>query len=110
MYKSGGHNIYPREVEAVLETHTGVAHAAVVGVPDPLFQEVGAAFVVAQPESRLDAPGSTRSAASGSASYKVPKAFHVVPTCHCSRSARSTARAAPPPRRGHDAPDRERST
>jgi acyl-CoA synthetase (AMP-forming)/AMP-acid ligase II len=46
MYKSGGYNIYPREIEVVLESHPGVAMAAVIGVADPLWGEVGHAFVV----------------------------------------------------------------
>ncbi|HVK79895.1 MAG TPA: AMP-binding protein, partial [Verrucomicrobiae bacterium] len=45
MYKSGGYNVYPREIEAVLETHPLVAAAAVVPAPDPLWQEVGIAYV-----------------------------------------------------------------
>lgn len=45
MYKSGGHNVYPREVELALETHPLVALAAVVPVPDPVWQEVGIAYV-----------------------------------------------------------------
>jgi fatty-acyl-CoA synthase len=47
MYKSGGYNVYPREVELALESHPAVAHAVVVAVPDDVFQEVGVAFVVA---------------------------------------------------------------
>lgn len=45
MFKSGGYNVYPREVEAALEAHPAISLAAVVGVPDPLWQEVGIAFV-----------------------------------------------------------------
>src|SRR5205823_5567531 len=45
MYKSGGYNIQPREVEAVLESHPAVIMAALVSAPDPLWQEVGIAFV-----------------------------------------------------------------
>jgi len=47
MYISGGENVYPAEVESVLHEHTGVADAAVVGVPDDRWGEVGAAYVVA---------------------------------------------------------------
>jgi acyl-CoA synthetase (AMP-forming)/AMP-acid ligase II len=45
MYKSGGYNVYPREVETVLEAHPAVVLAAVVSIDDPLWQEVGVAFV-----------------------------------------------------------------
>jgi acyl-CoA synthetase (AMP-forming)/AMP-acid ligase II len=41
----GGENVYPLEVERVLETHPGVAEAAVVGVPDRRYGERIAAFV-----------------------------------------------------------------
>ena len=46
MYISGGENVYPAEVEGVLHGHPGVADAAVVGVPDDRWGEVGVAFVV----------------------------------------------------------------
>ena len=47
MYISGGENVYPAEVEAVLHEHEQVADAAVVGVDDERWGEVGAAYVVA---------------------------------------------------------------
>jgi fatty-acyl-CoA synthase len=47
MYISGGENVYPAEVEAVLHEHPAVADAAVVGVPDERWGESGVAFVVA---------------------------------------------------------------
>ena len=46
MYISGGENVYPAEVEAVLHEHPPVVDAAVVGVPDERWGEVGVAFVV----------------------------------------------------------------
>jgi len=46
MYISGGENVYPAEVERVLEEHPKVAEAAVVGVHDPEWGEVGRAYVV----------------------------------------------------------------
>ncbi len=46
MFKSGGYNVYPREIEVCLEQHPEVALAAVIGVPDPLYQEVGHAYVI----------------------------------------------------------------
>lgn len=45
MYKSGGYNVYPREVEMVIEAHPAVILAAVVSANDPLWQEVGVAHV-----------------------------------------------------------------
>lgn len=46
MYKSGGENVYPTEVENVLSLHPAVADIAVVGIPDQKWGEVGAAVVV----------------------------------------------------------------
>jgi acyl-CoA synthetase (AMP-forming)/AMP-acid ligase II len=70
--------VYPREVEEALEQHPDVALAAVVGVADPLYQEVGHAFVVPRPGRRpvpeaLDAHCRERLA-----NYKVPKRIRVL--------------------------------
>ena len=48
MYISGGSNIYPREVEEKILTHPGIGEVAVVGVPDPVWGEVGIAVCVAR--------------------------------------------------------------
>ena len=48
MYISGGENVYPAEVESVSTSMPAVADAAVVGVPDERWGEVGVAFVVAE--------------------------------------------------------------
>ncbi len=77
MFKSGGYNIYPREIEVALETHPGVALAAVVPVPDDLYQEVGNAFVIANPDAGLDGPALDRWCRERLANYKVPKRFFV---------------------------------
>ncbi len=77
MFKSGGYNVYPREIEQVLETHPDVAMAAVIGVADPLYQEVGHAFVMAHP-GRTPTPAELeRHCRTGLANYKVPKRFTV---------------------------------
>ena len=49
---SGGENVYPAEVEAVLHAHPAVVEAAVVGVPDERWGEVCAAFVVLRARAR----------------------------------------------------------
>jgi fatty-acyl-CoA synthase len=46
MYISGGENVYPAEVEAVLLQHPAVGEAAVIGVPHAKWGEVGEAHVV----------------------------------------------------------------
>ena len=75
MFKSGGYNVYPREVEDCLEEHPAVALAAVVGVPDELFQEVGHAHVVLSGDAAPDAI--IEHVRSRLANYKVPKAVFV---------------------------------
>lgn len=46
MYIRGGYNVYPAEVEGLLAEHPKVDRVAVVGAPDPVLGEIGAAFVV----------------------------------------------------------------
>ena len=43
MYISGGSNVYPHEDEEKLLTHPAIAEAAILGVPDPTWGEVGVA-------------------------------------------------------------------
>jgi len=52
MIVSGGENVVPERVEAVLSAHPAVEDAAVVGLPDPEWGEVVAALVVAPPAAR----------------------------------------------------------
>ncbi|MFC4175058.1 acyl-CoA synthetase [Microvirga sp. GCM10011540] len=51
MYISGGSNVYPREIEEKLLTHPAVAEAAVLGVPDKVWGEVGVAVCVMRSEA-----------------------------------------------------------
>ena len=75
---SGGENVAPAEVEAVLEAHPGVLEAAVLARPDARWGEAVAAIVVARPGAALD-PDELRShCARGLASFKVPKTFSIV--------------------------------
>ena len=79
MYKSGGFNVYPKEVEAVIGTHPKVRDAAVVGVRDDLFGEVGVAFVLADfPAAEQGEAALAEHCRQGLANYKVPKRFRLV--------------------------------
>jgi len=77
MFKSGGYNVYPREIEQVLEEFPGVAMAAVIGVPDPLYQEVGHAFVLVPSKAPIAAADLEAHCRSRLANYKIPKRFSV---------------------------------
>ena len=77
MIISGGVNIYPAEIEAVLVQHPAIADAALVGVADEKWGEVGVAFVVSRAE--LSAEELSEFLASRLARYKLPKEFVFVP-------------------------------
>jgi acyl-CoA synthetase (AMP-forming)/AMP-acid ligase II len=77
MYKSGGYNVYPREIETVLEAHPDVAISAVVPVADPLWQEVGVAFVIPKPGHRVESDTLISWCRDRLANYKVPKRCEV---------------------------------
>jgi o-succinylbenzoate---CoA ligase len=70
---SGGENVAPAEVEAVLEAHPGVLEAAVVGRPDERWGEAVTAWVVARPGAELDPAQLVAHCARALAPYKVPK-------------------------------------
>lgn len=88
MYKSGGYNVYPREIELVIESNPAVVTAAVVAVPHHEYSEVGAAFVkLDMSDSSPDASTPTngeaiekirRQCRENLANYKVPKSFHIL--------------------------------
>lgn len=78
MYKSGGYNVYPREIELVLEECPGVAMAAVVPAPHELFGEVGVAFFEIDPAHPIDPDDLDRWCRARLANYKIPKQFHAL--------------------------------
>jgi O-succinylbenzoic acid--CoA ligase len=70
---SGGENVAPAEVEAVLEAHPQVLEAAVLGRADPRWGEAVSAIVVAREGAELDAEELRAHCAVALAPYKVPK-------------------------------------
>jgi acyl-CoA synthetase (AMP-forming)/AMP-acid ligase II len=73
MYICGGFNVYPAEVEQALARLEGVAAAAVVGMPEERLGEVGLAFVVPTPGSRLTEADVLAYCKERLANYKVPR-------------------------------------
>jgi long-chain acyl-CoA synthetase len=69
----GGLNVYPREVEMVLEGHPAVAEAAVIGLPDRVKGEEPVAFVVPRSGQPLRGPDLLRYLRGRLAAFKVPK-------------------------------------
>ncbi len=75
MFISGGVNVYPAEVEGELVLHPAVHDAAVIGVPDEKWGEVGAAFVVRRPGAAVTGEALAAHLAGRLARYKIPREF-----------------------------------
>lgn len=74
----GGENIYPREIDELLYTHPAVAAAAVIGVPDELYGEEVAAFVVLKDNVNVSEEGLIGFCREHLADFKCPKKIHFV--------------------------------
>ncbi|BBY62592.1 long-chain-fatty-acid--CoA ligase [Mycolicibacterium helvum] len=77
MFKSGGYNVYPREIELALEEHPQVQAAAVVSVPDALYSEVGVGFVISRAGADLDTEELRSFLRTRLANYKIPKRLDI---------------------------------
>ena len=75
---SGGFNVYPKEVEMVLDEMPGVLESAVIGVPHPDFGE-GVLAVLAVADTNPDVAAIAQALRERLASYKRPKAYVSVP-------------------------------
>lgn len=73
MIKTGGQNVYPRELEGVLATHPAIAEVAVVGVPDPVWGENVIAVVVLREGANATTEEIIAHFLDQLASYKKPK-------------------------------------
>lgn len=90
VYKTGGENVYPREVESVLEDHALVVAAAVVGIVDEEYGEAGHAFLQlvggANPVSEQHGTSGPSGLAealkahckASLTNFKVPRVFHII--------------------------------
>jgi len=74
----GGENIYPREIDEVLYRHPAIAAAATIGVPDPLYGEEVAAFIVPKDGVNPTAEEIIEYCRAHLADYKCPKTVRIV--------------------------------
>ena len=70
---SGGYNVYPKEIESVLDEMEGVAESAVIGVPHADYGEAVLAVVVGKPDANLSADAMIAALKLKIANFKVPK-------------------------------------
>jgi fatty-acyl-CoA synthase len=77
MYISGGENIYPVEIEEILYKYPAISLAAVIGVEDEKWGEVGKAFVTLKPNQSVKPEELREYLLQYLAKYKVPKFFEI---------------------------------
>ena len=78
MFICGGFNCYPAEIENLLLRHDDIIDAAVKGVADERMGEVGHAWLVSKPGTKLDPATLGDWAREQMANFKVPREFHVI--------------------------------
>jgi acyl-CoA synthetase (AMP-forming)/AMP-acid ligase II len=77
MYKTGGYNVYPREIEDAVMSLPGIDMCACLGAPDPVHGEVGALFVTLKPGAALSVADIERHCRNHLAEYKIPRTIVV---------------------------------
>ena len=78
LIKTGGENVYPQEVEAVLSQHPSIAEVTVIGLPDPTWGQAVTAVIVPRGGGDISL-GDIKELCKGKlAGYKVPKAIELV--------------------------------
>jgi fatty-acyl-CoA synthase len=77
MYISGGENVYPVEIEELLFKHPAIDLAAVIGVPDEKWGEVGKAFLTLKPGKSLHIDEIRNYLNERLAKYKIPRFFEI---------------------------------
>jgi malonyl-CoA/methylmalonyl-CoA synthetase len=75
---TGGYNVYPKEIELILDEQPGVLESAVVGVPHPDFGEAVIAVLVARPGQTVDAAVVAAAMGERLARFKQPKHIAIV--------------------------------
>jgi malonyl-CoA/methylmalonyl-CoA synthetase len=75
---SGGYNIYPKEIELILDAQPGVLESAVIGVPHADFGETVLGLIVPQPGETTDLDAIAEAAAASLARFKQPRKLILV--------------------------------
>src|SRR5690606_993159 len=75
---SGGYNVYPKEIEMIIDTMPGVQESAVIGVPHPDFGEAVVAVVVLRAGATIDTTDMLARLKVDLANFKLPKQIHVI--------------------------------
>lgn len=77
MIVSSGYNVYPSQIEEVLERHPGVLDSTVIGIPHPYKIEVAKAFIVLKPgfQEKKVLPELEELCKKNLAKYSIPKEF-----------------------------------
>jgi len=78
MIKTGGINVTPADVEELLQTYPGVQQAIVVGVPDPVRDEIVAALVVTKPGFTIEIDDLVHHCRNSAAAFKVPRLIDLI--------------------------------
>jgi acyl-CoA synthetase (AMP-forming)/AMP-acid ligase II len=78
LIKTGGENVYPQEVEAVLNQHPSIAELTVIGLPDPMWGQAVTAVVVPNAGCDLSLEDVKAFCRDKIAGYKIPKAIQLV--------------------------------
>ena len=79
MYKSGGENVYPAEVEKVIRSLRGVREVAVIGTADEKWGEVGKAFVSVEQDCDITSENIVDHCLKNLAKFKVPRYVQFLP-------------------------------
>ena len=75
---SGGYNIYPKELEEIIDDQVGVLESAVIGVPHPDFGETPIALIVSQTEITPELEVIENNLSKSLARYKHPRKFFII--------------------------------
>jgi acyl-CoA synthetase (AMP-forming)/AMP-acid ligase II len=87
LIKTGGENVYPAEIEAVLSSHPGIAEACVIGIPDERWGETVKAFVVRRSSASVDSAELDELCRASLAGFKRPRVYEFLTDDEVPRSA-----------------------